>query len=170
MKHKVIIIALGISLLSGCDSQQQTSELTPPKKDADLSTTKPIKPTPNEVFRKYHETAKTFETIEQHYAFYTQAHQQSVISKLEAIDRSSSLTMDQVITTYMKSSKESSDCYELSLRTSTITGDTATLVYDIEDTCNRHEGLTKEVKMVKQDTWKIDDSPIKVAGLLDNTK
>lgn len=116
----------------------------------------------NEAFLAYHEQSKTNLDFEVETSFYTNEKVKEVQSRFPHYVKQWKMSnVDEVKERYMAFISGTAKCMELNLKEEVEGYTETTLVYDVNDSCNNHQGATQTVLMKRQEgKWKIHSTEI----------
>ena len=133
-------LLLALVILTGCREEERAS--------------------PDATYRDYYAkviAGRSFEEDAEHQA---KARRDEVMAQIEA-QSGSGRTADETRALYLDFTRALAACGTLTLREERVEGDVASLVYDVENTCDGDDGELL-IGMVWEDGWKIQSDELKV--------
>ena len=120
---------------------------------------------PSQTYLDYYALVAEGRSFEDDTAYHAKARRDEVLGQLEARASSSDQSVEAIKALYITFTQSLAKCGELTLREERIADDTATVVFDVKDTCTggQNDG-TLTIGMVNEDGWKILSDELKVGS------
>jgi len=114
---------------------------------------------PSEAYDAYIKAILSGISYEQSKVYFTANKIAEVESNVPALMKSMNKSREDVVAVYEKFALKTTKCSSYSLISETIDGSTASLQYNITDTCtpSNNTSATENVTMLKEGSWKISD-------------